>query len=222
MIMINTEEIFNILGNETRRMILEMLADKPCYTTEIAERLNIGQKAINEHLKIMQELGLIEVYVKKQKRGSPRKYFRISNTFKLEFTLTPSIFDVDVLRLDRDFDTIFDYFPEFKELMREVRETKKVAEMERLRIVAKDLREELEKINNAKIYIENLLGEIRKRCFDLLENMDLEEMEKKILMEVVTSGGKSTIQEIAEKCKCSIEDVRESLISLERKKVVRL
>ena len=63
--MVSSEELLDILGNETRSMILELLAERSRYTTEIASILEIGQKAINEHLRIMSEFGVIEPYVQK-------------------------------------------------------------------------------------------------------------------------------------------------------------
>ena len=104
--MATTEEIFDILGNQTRRMILEMLATSPCYTTEIAERLEVGQKAINEHLKIMQDLGLIDLFILKQKRGSPRKYFKIKDNIRMELFVAPRVFDASIKTEEIDLDSI--------------------------------------------------------------------------------------------------------------------
>ncbi len=47
------EELLNMLGNETRRGILQMLSERPYYVTEISQELDIGQKAIIEHLSLM-------------------------------------------------------------------------------------------------------------------------------------------------------------------------
>ncbi|MFQ6088320.1 MAG: ArsR/SmtB family transcription factor [Candidatus Methanofastidiosia archaeon] len=220
MLMVTTEELFNILGNETRRMILEMLAERPRYTTEIANELRIGQKAINEHLKLMRDLGLIELYVQKQERGSPRKYFRIYETFKMEFTLSPNFFDIDIVEVEYDLETLLKFFPELENLRIDVERIAKIQKIEQMRVITQNLHRELEKLNSAKLYIENLLREVRGKCFDLIKELELDDFEKRVLLEVVTSGGKSNPDEIAEKLRVTPEEIDRTLDNLEKKRVI--
>lgn len=220
--MVSSEELLNILGNETRRMILELLAEKPRYTTEIASLLDIGQKAINDHLRIMSEFGVIEPYVQKQPRGSPRKYFKINERFKLEFTLTPGFFQVYILDPDMDLKAILENFPEFKELQKKVERIENIRRIEQYRKVYRDLREELTRLRQAKMYVESLMARVRQQCVKLIDGLDLEPAEKRVLFEVVIAGGGITMQEIAEKCKLSTEEVVQILRSLEKKEVVQL
>ncbi|MGD2246865.1 MAG: ArsR family transcriptional regulator [Candidatus Methanofastidiosia archaeon] len=220
--MLTSEQLLDILGNETRRMILELLAEKPRYTTEIASLLDIGQKAINDHLKIMSDLGVINTYSQKQPRGSPRKYFKINEKFKLEFTLTPGFFQVYIISPSEDLQSILQNFPEFKELQRRVEQTQKIQQIEKYRKICKDLLDELSRLSQAKLYIETLLAKARKRCMGLIDELELEPVERRILFEVVTAGGNVTTQELAEKCKISEEETIEVLRILEKKNVVRL
>ncbi len=220
--MVSSEELLDILGNETRRMILELLAEKPRYTTEIASLLDIGQKAINDHLRIMSEIGVIEPYVQKQLRGSPRKYFKVNERFRLEFILTPGYFKVYILDSDMDLKAILENFPEFKELQRRVEQTDSIRRIEHYRKVCKDLSDELSRLRQAKMYVESLLAKVRQQCIKLIDGLDLEQMEKRILFEVVITGGEITMSEMAEKSKLSKEEIVQILRNLEKKGVVRL
>lgn len=220
--MLTSEQLLDILGNETRRMILELLAEEPRYTTEIASLLDIGQKAINDHLKIMSDLGVIDTYSQKQPRGSPRKYFKINERFKLEFTLRPGFFQVYIISPSEDLQSILKKFPELKELQRRVEQTQKIRQIEKYRKVCKDLLDELSRLSQAKLYIETLLAKARNRCMDLIDELDLEPVERRVLFEMVTAGGNITSQELAEKCKISEEETVEALRNLEKKNVVRL
>jgi ArsR family transcriptional regulator len=222
MLMVSSEQMLDILGNETRRMILELLAEKPRYTTEIASLLDIGQKAINDHLKIMSEFGVIETYSQKQSRGSPRKYFRINEKFKLEFTLTPGFFKVYVLHPQTDLKSILEEFPEFEELQKKVEHIQKIRQIEQYRRVLRELSNELSRLTQAKMYIETLLARTRERCMNLIDSLGLEPVERRVLFEVITAGGTITTDELAEKCKISQEEIIEVLRNLERKNVVRL
>ncbi|ELY75037.1 ArsR family transcriptional regulator [Natrinema pallidum DSM 3751] len=62
-----------------------MLARKPCYVTEISEYLGVSPKAVIEHLRKLEEAGLIESRVDDQRR----KYFHIARNVRLEVTVSP-------------------------------------------------------------------------------------------------------------------------------------
>ena len=220
--MVSSEELLDILGNETRRMILALLAEKPRYTTEIASLLEVGQKAINDHLRIMSEFGVIEPYVQKQSRGSPRKYFKINERFKLEFTLTPGFFQVYIIDSEMDMKSILEQFPEFKELQKKVERIENIRRIEHYRKVYRDLGEELTRLRQAKMYVESLMAKVRQQCMKLIEGLDLDIGEKRVLFEIVTAGGEITINELAEKSRLTKEETLSKLRSLEEKGVVQL
>ncbi|WP_440766196.1 metalloregulator ArsR/SmtB family transcription factor [Natronorubrum sp. DTA7] len=77
--------LLDLLGNENRRRILRLLARKPCYVTEISEYLGVSPKAVIEHLRKLEEAGLIESRVDDQRR----KYFHIARHVRLEVNVSP-------------------------------------------------------------------------------------------------------------------------------------
>ncbi len=83
--------MLDILGNENRRKILQLLASRPCYMSEIAERLDVGAKAILGHLLLLERSGLIEANVDEQRR----KYFHITDNLRLEVFVSPYSFEVE-------------------------------------------------------------------------------------------------------------------------------
>ncbi len=83
--------MLDILGNENRRKILHLLASRPCYMSEIAERLDVGAKAILGHLLLLERSGLIEANVDEQRR----KYFHITDNLRLEVFVSPYTFEVE-------------------------------------------------------------------------------------------------------------------------------
>ncbi len=87
-------ELLDILGNENRRRILQLLSFRPFYFNEIAKRLDVGPKAIIDHLDMLERAGLIECY---QDRGR-RKYFRIVRKTILEVSLSPHTYGVRAYR----------------------------------------------------------------------------------------------------------------------------
>lgn len=83
--------MLDILGNGNRRKILQLLASRPCYMSEIAERLDVGAKAILGHLLLLEQSGLIEASVDNQRR----KYFHITDNLRLEVFVSPYSFEVE-------------------------------------------------------------------------------------------------------------------------------
>jgi ArsR family transcriptional regulator len=80
--------LLDLLGNENRRRILRLLARKPCYVTEISEYLGVSPKAVIEHLRKLEDAGLIESHTDDQRR----KYFHIARNLRLEVNVSPYAF----------------------------------------------------------------------------------------------------------------------------------
>jgi ArsR family transcriptional regulator len=76
--------LLDLLGNENRRRILRLLAHKPCYVTEISEYLGVSPKAVIDHLRKLEEAGLVESRMDDQRR----KYFHISRDIRLEVNVS--------------------------------------------------------------------------------------------------------------------------------------
>ena len=215
--------MFNLMGNETRRLILKMLASGPCYTTEIADRLNVGQKAINEHMRLLQEAGLVDLYVQKQSRGSPRKYFKINKSVRMEFAVGPYRFDTMLGDfVNGDISELVAAFPQLREIEEEVQKSQRIREISDLAMVFSSLYEELDKIALAKEYIEQKIDEIRTRCITLCDELELEQSEKRIIMEIVSAGGSVSDKELSERLSVSEEEVASSLAVLEKKGLLKV
>jgi ArsR family transcriptional regulator len=77
--------LLDILGNENRRRILRLLSRKPCYVTEISEYLGVSPKAVIDHLRKLEDAGLVESHVD----DGRRKYFSIARNLRLEVNVSP-------------------------------------------------------------------------------------------------------------------------------------
>ncbi|AEX84895.1 hypothetical protein XO10_02330 [Marinitoga sp. 1135] len=59
-------DIFKALSHPTRLRILKILNNKECNILEISEKLGLTQSSISQHIKILEDVGLI----KKEKVGN--------------------------------------------------------------------------------------------------------------------------------------------------------
>ena len=86
--MLETDEVsrlLDILGNRNRRRIIQLLRQKPCYVTEISDRLMISPKAVIEHLQMMERERLLASHNDDRRR----KYYYLSQEFDVVINLEP-------------------------------------------------------------------------------------------------------------------------------------
>jgi ArsR family transcriptional regulator len=162
------ERFLDILGNETRREILQMLTERRCYVSQISEELNIGQKAIIGHLDIMEQAGLLEPEFEKVEKGRPRKYFHVTKNLIMEVNLFSSLFDVKIHSPGMDA-RILEDFPKLKELAASLTEAtleEGLSKVRSLDEISQELLAERKKLTDAKKVIDFLLNEAKAEIED--------------------------------------------------------
>jgi ArsR family transcriptional regulator len=81
--------ILDILGNRNRRRIIELLRQKPCFVTEISDRLVLSPKAVIEHLQLMEREEILAFRLDERRR----KYYYLARDINI---------DVSLQRIDED------------------------------------------------------------------------------------------------------------------------
>ena len=140
------EAILDVMGCKTRRDILSLLTQEPRFVSEISKELEIGQKAIIEHLKAMEELGLLKSSFQKIERGRPRKYYDISRKVEIQICI-----DRDTIKMEIREDD----FSKLQEL--EARFSLGHED------IIEDLEDLIDRYDKAKKYAEILLMEAKRR-----------------------------------------------------------
>jgi ArsR family transcriptional regulator len=72
--------ILDVLGNRNRRRIISLLQQKPCFVTELSERLTLSPKALIEHLALMEQMELLGSYLDDRRR----KYYFLTRDITVE------------------------------------------------------------------------------------------------------------------------------------------
>ena len=90
------EAILDVMGCKTRRDILDFLRDEPRFVSQISRELEVGQKAIIEHLRAMENVGLLNSSLQKIERGRPRKYYGISSEIEFQIFISQGAIRVKV------------------------------------------------------------------------------------------------------------------------------
>ena len=200
--------LLDLLGNANRRRILRLLAHKPCYVTEISEYLSVSPKAVIDHLKKLEDAGLVESRTDEQRR----KYFSIARNLRLEVRVSPyefgtksaypasPSFDMSTCR-HLTIDVSGGDAGDLKDLTRE---------LQRL--------EQLEnELSLAQRWVQGRVTEVRDRIDERVENGD-----GRLFAEIVSaiSNGHRSVEAIARDIEAPPEMVEEALRRLERQDVV--
>ena len=91
----DTSVLLDVLGNETRRRILNLISHEPMYFNQLAKEIRTGQQAILRHVKILEDTGLIESYAMRSDLGAPdRKYYRVNSSFNLSISVSNDNFTI--------------------------------------------------------------------------------------------------------------------------------
>ncbi len=157
------EEILDLLGNETRREILQLLSERPCYVSQLSQELKVGQKAIIEHLELMRRVGILNTEFRKIEKGRPRKYYGISKEVILEIKIGQDSFNIASLSPELDV-KVLDNLPRLKRITRRLEGVsglmgeEKIQELENLH---QELMRERENLDEARKIIEYLLRQIK-------------------------------------------------------------
>jgi ArsR family transcriptional regulator len=118
----DTDVLLDVLGNETRRRILELISHEPMYFNQLAREIGTGQQAILRHVKILEESGLIESYAKKSDLGAlDSKYYKVNSSFNLSISVSNDNFtvrneDIEELRY-KDTDILYKKFDELDSIV---------------------------------------------------------------------------------------------------------
>ena len=207
----DTSYLLDILGNENRRNILNLLSYRPCYVTEISEGLHVSPKAIIDHLKILEEAGLVESF--HDQRG--RKYYQIANNVSIEVSISPIAFQIQVTRVGPG--------AEDQKMIRDRFHGEEVDQDLAGRL--KYLCEEAQKLNKTSLElretqrsVQGMLSEVTGMCIEIINELAADQIEAEILYLLVR--GPLSFEEISERLNIPGPAARSELARLMKKGLV--
>jgi predicted transcriptional regulator len=67
----NLDTIFQVLGNNSRRKIIDLLSEEPMYFNQISKEVGIGQQAMLRHMHSLDKTGFVKSFGEKSNYGAP-------------------------------------------------------------------------------------------------------------------------------------------------------
>ncbi|HJJ78339.1 MAG: ArsR family transcriptional regulator [Methanocorpusculum sp.] len=185
-------QLLDILGNRNRRRIIELLRYKPCFVTEISDRLLLNPKAVIEHLALMQKEDVVSFYQDEKRR----KYYYLIQDFRLSVEMQPK---------DEPAEAVSVVPNETEDAEQALPLIDKIVQIRSLLDAREKLIEHLEAVESD---IDNKMEEIMEGGRDVLNN----NIEAEILISLIYAP--LTPIEIADSIGRSIPDVTAALRSL--------
>ena len=185
-------KLLDILGNENRRRIIQLLASRPCYVSEISGRLGVGPKAIISHLDLLEQAGIIECSVDEQRR----KYFNIANNMRLEVLVSPYTYTVTLhdIHFNREKE---DEIPS------------------KLSSRLQKLKKRQEELTQMQQQLQAEYTEIMDQCLDSIEKVATNPVECELLFELLKN--ETTLASLCYNLRLHPSVINASLIDLEEK-----
>ncbi|MEM1579195.1 MAG: metalloregulator ArsR/SmtB family transcription factor [Archaeoglobaceae archaeon] len=205
--------ILDAIGNESRRKILELLAKKPCYVSEISYYLRMAPKVVLEHLEKLEDAGIIRSI-----EDGKRRYYYIASNVHVEVTISPHRFEVKLASNDesdglinpfemlKDIESKLDFLNTKNESLQEIYKALRVAE---------DICSSFPAIHSSII---SKLNELTEQILEEVEKIVSDDLERLIL--VAIAKGLRTTVDIAECFRIPYKDVEHVLESLREKGIV--
>jgi ArsR family transcriptional regulator len=198
-IIVDPVELLDILGNENRRRILQLLSFRPFYFNEMAKRLDVGPKAVIDHLEMLERAGLIECF----RDQSRRKYFRIARKTVVEIAVSPHSYGVRAYRSENT-----DAGTPMPRDMKNLQE-----ELDQIEIARKNLRKQLEVLEEKDM-------NIKRHAAAAIQEFAEDKLEAEIMVALLSGG--TTATSLAQKLEVPIVVVEERLKRLQSRGAVNV
>jgi predicted transcriptional regulator len=212
----NLEDIdvlLDVLGNDTRRRILQLLADEPRYFIQLSKDLGVSQQAVLKHLDMLERHGFISSYESESEFAAPkRKYFQLDKSCMLAIGITRDavefVFrDIPLQEFesageDRELRTVA---KEVSQIEKESDIARKLNSSDKL---LKEINERLTQLTKTEIALLRLKQQVTKTAHDAIRESFSEELQRQILYETLGEVKQLNVDQLS-----AILDTREKEIS---------
>ncbi|MBM3897901.1 MAG: helix-turn-helix domain-containing protein [Thaumarchaeota archaeon] len=220
-------KLLDILGNETRRRILEVLADEPKYFIQLSRELGVSQQAVLKHLTLLEDAGLITSFRAKSELAAPdRKYYRLNRSLYLSIGIMGDAVELALKeirnqeRLERvqQNDVVKRFRADSQSILEETDNSSIIGRAENL---LNELDSRVERLEEEKIALLAIKEEIMQMAHRAIRESLEEDLHRRIMYQMF--GRESvTIDELAEILNTREKEIRAAVDTISGRFVVRI
>ncbi|MCP8307078.1 MAG: helix-turn-helix domain-containing protein [archaeon] len=219
--------LLDILGNETRRRIIKLIAEEPRYLLQMARELEVSQQAILKHLDLLQQHGLISMFSAESEFAAPqRKYYELARSLYLRVGITRNTVRFSIDKVPYKKRELKIKISDVKGLEDKVRAFEKLRKPdEALKISEEILREidaKFEELGEMEVYLMRLKQRVSEKAKRTIKIVTSNPLERKILFSILESGKALDIDALSEELNISEKDLEMVLETLKQKGLIEL
>jgi len=218
------DALLNILGNRTRRQILQLLTEEPHYLLQLSKELGVSQQAILKHLALLERHGFVSSYGKESDLGAPpRKYYSLTSAVYLTIGLAGSLFRIRAMPLHEVKSE--SAAPEMDAMRTKIEELRRMGDaLQKIRFsnnLLAQIDEKLKKIDNEKVSLLRLRQEVQGIANDAIRQASETRLEKKILYSILGSSEAPSPEILSVKLDVRERTIEDALKELEKRGLVK-
>lgn len=216
------DRVLDILGNETRRRILYLLAQEPRYFIQISKDLGISQQAILKHLELLERYGLIGSYKAKSDFAAPeRKYYHLNRSLYMSIGITKDDVNINLRNITLNQE---EERKSFRDTLLSEDIEPSVGDDKNLNGLLKSSHYRLKKINERigelerhKVSLMKLRQAILKRVHDAIRSNFDSDLERSVLYSLVTSNTPLDVEFLSERLNVREREIERCVELLKRR-----
>ena len=217
----NIDLLLEVLGNDTRRRILQLLADEPRYFIQLSKDLGVSQQAVLKHLVLFERNGFVTSFEGDSEYAAPkRKYYQLNRSCMLAIGITKDAVQFAFHDIPQDGKAKPPQ-TEFKSLQHKLLELERESEPSRILNVSdsllKEINAKLTEIANTEIALLGLKQRITRTAHEAIRKAFEEDLQRQILYSTIGEERRPDINELSEMLDAREREVTEAMRALRRR-----
>ncbi|HVB12863.1 MAG TPA: ArsR family transcriptional regulator [Nitrososphaerales archaeon] len=215
----NIDVLFEVLGNDTRRRILQLLADEPRYFIQLSKDLGVSQQAVLKHLEILERNGFVSSFEGESDFAAPkRKYYQLDRSCMLAIGITNDAVQFVFHDIPQESGKGKPSQTEFKSLQRQLLELERENDASKILNLSdsllKEINAKLTELANTEIALLRLKQGITRAAHEAIRNAFDQDLQRQIIYSTIGEEKRPDVNELSEMLDAREREINEALKAL--------
>jgi len=213
------DTLLSALGNKTRRRILELLAEEPRYILQLSKELDVTMPAVQKHLQVLEEAGLVTSYERESDLPAPsRRYFKLSASIYLTVGIAEDFVQVRAAPIGEAPKALPNQISELERDVTRLEGSRDVRErLRQAKSLLARIDEAVEELDGEKIALLGLRQRVRRAANEAIRQVSRSGLERKVLQTLLRPGKPRNAEVISAELEIRERTVEDILAELDRK-----
>ena len=214
----NVDVLLEVLGNDTRRRILQLLADEPRYFIQLSKDLGVSQQAVLKHLEILERNGFVTSFEADSDFAAPkRKYYQLNRSCMMAIGITRDAVQFvfhDIPQDGRDQVNRAELKDLQKGLLQLEGESDPSSIISISNTLLKEINEKLSELANTEIMLLRLKQRITRTAHETIRKAFDEELQRQILYTTIGEDRRFDVDQLSELLDAREREIMDAMRSL--------